>query len=361
MIIGIDASSAAKKEKTGIDNTAYQIILNLQKIDKSNTYYLYTNKELPKEIKKQKNVVERLIPLQRLWHKLRLPLALLRDKPDCFLELTSGIPSIYPSKSFVLIHDLAFKYFPDAYSKSELLMQEQALNSSIRRARKLIVTTNSTRNDLAKFCQVDPSQVEVVPLGFDSSQYKPLNNPINPLKISEPFFLYVGRLEKRKNVKNIIRAFNLFKDKISSEYKLILVGSKGYGFQEIRQEIESSKYRDDIIETGYLNNSSLSRLMNLATCLLYPSLYEGFGLPILEAFSCKTPVIVSDIKTLREVAQSAALIVRPDSPNDIASKMISLIEDKSLRSKLIRSGTSRLKKFSWLDTSTKILKIITNE
>ena len=361
MFIGIDASSAAKEKKTGIDNTAYQIILNLQKIDKTNIYYLYTNKPLPQEIRKNNNFVEKLIPMPRLWHKFRLPLALFKDKPDIFLELTNGIPAFAPTSSFVLIHDLAFKYFPEAYSKSELIMQDYALDNSTKEAKKIIVTTNATKKDLQKFCKIEPNRIEVVSLGYDSNQFKRLIKPVNPLKFKHPFFLYVGRLEARKNVINIVKAFNLLKDKISTDYKLVLIGTKGYGYDLINKEIALSKYKDDIIETGYIENKKLVNLMNLATCLLYPSLYEGFGLPILEAFSCKTPVIVSNIETLKEVAGDGALIVNQNSPADISSKMFSILDDKKMRDNLVKSGTKRLKEYNWLNTATKIHKILIDE
>lgn len=359
MIIGIDASSAAKEKKTGIDNTAYQIILNLQKIDKINTYYLYSNKSLPKEITKSTNFVEKLIPMNRLWHKFRLPLALFKDKPDVFLELTNGIPSLAPKNSFVLIHDLAFKYFPDAYSKSELLMQEYALSSSIKDAKKLIVTTEATKKDLSKFCNTDPKQVEVVPLSYDSNTFRLLSKLVNPLKFKNPFFLYVGRLEKRKNILNIIKAFNMFRDRASSDYKLVLIGSKGFGYAEIENEIALSKYKDDILETGFIDNNKLVNLMNLASCLLYPSLYEGFGLPVLESFACGTPVIISNIETLKEVSGDGALIVNQNSPADISSKMLSLVDDKKMRNTLIKSGKKRLKEFDWLSTARNVHNIIT--
>ena len=114
MIIGIDASKITKKEKTGIDNTAYQIISNLIQLDSKNKYYLYTREPLELAIKNNPNVVEKLIPFPKFWTRFRLPLALLRDKPDAFLALTSGMPAFNPKKSIILIHDLAFKYFPEA-------------------------------------------------------------------------------------------------------------------------------------------------------------------------------------------------------------------------------------------------------
>lgn len=359
MRIGIDASATAKENKTGIDNTAYQIILNLQKFDSKNEYILYTNAILPKELTKNPNFHEKLIPLKRLWHKFRLPLALLRDKPDAFLELTNPLPAFAPEKSYILLHDFAFKYFPEAYTKVNLIEQEDSVKNAIVRAKKIFVTSKANKEDLKRHYSVRDDQIEIANLGYDKNTFKKISNSKNPFGFSEPFFLFVGRLEKRKNVSNIVRAFDNYKDIYKTNAKLVLAGFKANGYDEIEELIKQSKYSKEIIEPGYISNEDMVSLLNLAIALVYPSLYEGFGLPILEAFACETPVITSNVSTLKEVASDAAIIVEATDIKNIAEQMNIISTDMKFRESLIQKGISQLEKYDWQKTAKKYYEVIT--
>lgn len=358
MIIGIDASKTALKQKTGIDNTAYQIILNLEKIDVKNTYYLYSNKPIDKSLNQNKNFQEKLIPFPKFWNKFRLPLALLRDKPDKFLELTNSIPSFAPRNTAVFVHDLAFKLFPDAYSSYELILQEAAIKAAISRAKIIIFSSKANKNDFLKYYKFPEKSIRIVPLAFDSDNYKKIDNPKQSLKINAPYFIFVGRLEKRKNIVRTIKAFELYKEKSKTNHKLVLIGKKGYGFKEIEEKISSSKYKADILIPGFVNNEKLANLYASSIGLVYSSLYEGFGLPMLEAMACGTPVITSDVPTLKEIAEDAALLVDPKNEKEIAEAMDKIISDKNIRKDLIAKGENRVREFSWDKTGKEILKIV---
>lgn len=357
MKIGIDASKAAGAKKTGIDNTAYQIILGLQKIDKTNNYFLYTNKKIDPVLTKQKNFIERLIPFPKFWNRFRLPLALLKDKPDVFLELTANLPPAASKNSIVLIHDLAFKIFPEAYSSYELMLQEAAVNTAIKRAKKIIFSSKANYNDFLRYYKCPKNKVIVIPLAYNSL----LKNSSIKSKLVDsrfPYFLYVGRIEKRKNVLNIIRAFNAFKNESKSKIKLLLIGKDGYGASTIREELNVSPFKKDILLPGYVSNDELSYIFSHAQALVYPSLYEGFGLPALEAMAYKVPVITSKVPTLEEVVGDAALLVNPLDEIDIANAMKKIVTDKKLRQELIKNGLLNIKKYSWDKTAKEFLKII---
>lgn len=358
MLIGVDASKTALKQKTGIDNTAYQIILQLEQIDHKNSYYLYTNKPIDKNLKGNVNFKEKLLPFPKFWNKLRLPLALLRDKPEKFLELTNAIPSFAPKKTAVFIHDLAFKFFPETYSSFELILQESAIKIAVNKARRILFSSLANKKDFLKFYKYPEEKIKIVPLAFDETIYRDSNNTKNVLNIDSPYFIFVGRLEKRKNIVRIIDAFNKFKQESKTNHKLVLVGKKGFGYNEIIDKInELGDFKKDIIMTGYVENEKLANLYALSDGLVYPSLYEGFGLPILEAMASGIPVLTSNIPTIKEIAGDAAFYVNPEDVEDIASKMNKIIQ-KETREALVLKGKNQAKKFSWGKSAQMILNYL---
>lgn len=358
MIIGIDASKITKKEKTGIDNTAYQIISNLIKIDFKNKYYLYTRESLESKIKNNVNVIEKLIPFPKFWTRFRLPLALFRDKPDAFLALTSGMPAMSPKKSIILIHDLAFKYFPEAYSKIEQMQQEMAIQTAISRASTIVVTSEANKKDFLAFYSFPEKQIRVVPLAYDKAAFKKIEFK-DVMGIKGKYFLFVGRLEARKNVVNIVKAFQEFKNGTGSGHKLVLAGKPGYEYEKVVKQIESDKkVKNDIVMPGFINAENLPDLYAGAEALIYSSLYEGFGIPILEAFAVGTPVITSDVSTIKEVAADAAILVDPKNTSEIATAMESIITNSKLRNDLVQKGLKRSGQFDWFLTAEKFKKIL---
>lgn len=361
MLIGIDASKLAIDKKTGIDNAASQIILGLQKIDHKNSYFLYTSTPLDKRYLASPNFKERLIPFPKFWNKFRLPLALMRDKPDIFVELTYSIPPASPQKTIVMLPDFAFKYFPEAYSKYELMLQEAAISAAQKKARAVVVNLLADKNDFLKFYKFPEDRIHVIPLSYDQDTYKKISSPKVPLAKKCPYFLCVGRLEKRKNTATLIDAFALFKKDDKEKTKLILVGKNGYGHEEIEERI--SRYpeiKKDVIFAGYQSDYSVANLYAGAIAFVFPSLYEGFGIPALEAMASHAPVITSDISIMREVCEDAALYVKPDKAADIAAKMKMVAQDKKLAKELVSKGTKQIKKFSWMKTSEKFFELISS-
>jgi glycosyltransferase involved in cell wall biosynthesis len=357
MIIGIDASKAANENKTGVDNVVYQLILNLKKIDKKNNYFLYTNKKLSPELLSDK-FIEKLIPFPKFWNKFRLPLALIKDKPDKFLELSYALPPHAPEKSVLLVHDLAFKFFPEAYSKYELMLLESAIEAGVKRAKKIILTGEQNKKDFLKFYKISNEKLSVVKLGYNIESNILVSDARNKLSISQPYFLFVGRIEKRKNVLNIVKAFETYKASSKKETKLVLAGSDGFGAAEIKKYINLSEYSKDIILPGYIKKEELSPLYSKSLAVVYPSLYEGFGFPILEAFAFGVPVLTSDIPVLHETGGDGALYANPKNPEDIAKKLLEISTDEKLRKELILNGKKQLKLFSWENTAKQVHEIL---
>lgn len=350
MIIGIDASKATEKAKTGIEKTVYELILNLKKLDNSNTYFLYTDKKLPKELLSS-NFIEKYIPFPFLWHKKRLPLALLHDKPDLFIEMSSSLPFFSPRNSIVFIHDLASKHFPESYSFTQRILLNHTFSRG-QKANTIVFPSQSTKNDYENYYKIK-NKYSVIPLGFNKIAAS------SKKKFDFDYFLFVGRLELRKNIQNIIKSYSIFRENNGSGSKLVLAGSPGYGYKNILQEIDKfDTIKKDVILTGYIAENELPSLYENSISLLFPSLYEGFGLPILEAMSYKTPVITSDSSSMAEIAGNAALLVDPDNPDSIAKAMDSVYHDKTLRSDLISKGLKNIEKYSWLKSAEILLELI---
>lgn len=352
MLIGIDASKITSNKKTGVENMACQLILNLLKIDRSNHYMLYSAKKIPAEFI-SKNSQERLIPFPKFWHKFRLPLALLKDKPDAFIELTYGLPSYCPKKSIVYVHDLAFKVFPEVYSKYELLLQENAIKNDIAKASKILFSSQANINDFNKYYRCAKNKLAVVPLAYNQNIFH-----LPKVKVQkQPYFLFVGRFEKRKNVKNIVKSFSQFSKKFP-QYKLVMIGKPGYGWNEAQNIINSEHLSRKIKVVGFIKNEQLSNYYQKATALLYPSFYEGFGFPILEAMACGTPVISSNIPTIKDSFKENLLYVNPNSVENITKAMIKIISDYAYSTTLAKKGLRVVQTYSWQKSAQILLDIV---
>lgn len=358
MIIGIDASKAAESKRTGVEEVVYRLCLNLPQIDKKNSYVFYSRTKLPSELIKYQNVKTKVMPFPVLWNRLRLPFELLRYKPDVFLEPGYCLPWFAPNKSVVVIHDLAYKYFPDAYSKWERIAQERAARIAAKHAAKIIFVSESSKIDFLKFYHYKPVNTAVVHLAFDKDNFIPSVHQTNSLKFDGQYILYVGRLEERKNVARIIEAYNQFRQNSNLALKLVLVGQDGFGCEKIKQAITGNPFSEDIITPGYIENSAMPALYSNASIFIFPSLYEGFGIPILEAFACGVPVITAKTSSMPEVANGAAKIVDPQNTKEIADAIYELTSNRQVRIDCINAGLRCAKQFSWQKTAEKVLEVL---
>ena len=357
MKIGIDAFLLSVKNKTGVENIAFQVVKNIGEIDRENQYYLYTRSNI-NDIDFPENFYYRYISVPFSYYNIGLPLALIKDKPEKYLGF-GLLPYFRPKKSVSFIYDLAFKYFPETYSGSELVFQNNLLRNILKKAMRVVVPTNSTKNDIIKYFPKFEEKIRVVPLAFNSDIYYKIQNPRDVLGIGSPYILSIGRLEKRKNLLNLTKAFLKFKEKFKTSHKLVLVGKKGYGYNELEAFIHKHEIlKNSVIIPGYIKDEDISHLYAKADLFAYPSLYEGFGLPIIEAMACGTPVLTSKVAATSEVAGNAAYLVEPNDYNEIYEGLNQIINNNSLRQSLIRKSEERIKEFSWRKTAEKVLQIL---
>jgi glycosyltransferase involved in cell wall biosynthesis len=280
---------------------------------------------------------------------------------------TQYITPFFVSKSIKIvthIHDVSFKAYPEYIKKIDLFFLNLLIPKSLKRADKIIAVSEFTKNEIIKYYKINPDKIEVIcnALGDD---FLKNNYPENKLAetrkkyhLPEKFILYLGTLQPRKNIPFLIESFAKIKEKIP-EIKLVLAGNReAHNFDEkINETILKLNLQDSIIFSGYVSQSDVPIVYKLASVFVFPSLYEGFGIPILEAMSQKIPVLASNIPVHREIGGEAALYFNIGSVDDFSEKLYNLITDENLRNKLISSGFERINLFSWQKSTEKLLNI----
>ncbi len=362
MRIAIDASPAAKKPRTGTELYTLRLILALADLDTYNEYTLFLNDEVPDEFANLPgNFRPQQIPQRWLWAQTRLSRELRRHGSDVFFAPANVIPFLHPPRCVTIVHDAAFHHFPECYSPFLRWYLELTTRFALGHALKIISVSQATKEDLVQVYQADPSRIEVIHPGGPPPMERPLSPDgigatLRRYGIVRPYLLYLGRLEEKKNVARIVQAFVQLKER-GIPHRLVLGGSPGMGFARIKQLIEASPFARDIILPGYVGDEK-EQLYAGADVFVFPSLYEGFGFPILEAARRGTPVVTSHSSSLPEVAGEAALLVDPFDVDEIAETTLRLIRDQELRAQLVQQGYERLSKFDWSDTAAKVLGVL---
>lgn len=349
MIIGINASYLAAKNRTGVENYATLLILSLLAHDKVNTYRLFSPKYIDKKsLPKSSRWSLHISPFPKGWHRFRLPLSLLRHKVDIFFDPGYTVPPYINIPSVVPIMDLAHKYFPDAYTPSQIKDLERTFRLAQKKAGGIIFTSENTQKDFNKFYPGSKGLQKVLYMGYDQDNFT-RNISKDILHLSDPYILYVGRLEKKKNIINLINAYIALRHKHTAiRHHLVLCGMPGNGHEEIEKTIkQNQKFGRDIIMTGYMPSKDLPGLYAHADLFVFPSLYEGFGIPLLEAMAAKIPIAASETSSIPEVTGEAAFYFDPKNTDNMASTLVNALTDSVGRAKRISIGNKRLKEFSW--------------
>jgi len=356
MIIGIDASRANKKNKTGVEWYSYHLIEEFKKLDRENQFFLYTNEPLRDDLAKMpENFKECVLkwPIPRSWTIGRLSWEMKFGKNKCDLLFVPAhtIPLLNPKKSIVTVHDIGFEHFPDAYGWADKLYHKLIIHFIKRFATKIITVSNYSKQDLVKTYKIQPEKIKVIYNGYDNKKYKVIPDAREQLKqkfqITEPFILFVGRLELKKNVPRLVEEFARLKAKHDLPHKLILVGKPGFGFEEVEQLIEKYNLKEQVIFPGWISDDDLPLFHNCADLFVFPSLFEGFGIPVLEAMACNAPVVCSNTTSLPEAAGEAGLLFDPLQVDQIVSRMEQVLLNPEVSEALREKGLEHVKNFSW--------------
>lgn len=300
--------------------------------------------------------------LARLWYRLRLPLWIenwtgpldLFHAPDFFL------PPVRPgTRTVVTVHDLSFMREPEAVMPGMMAHLTTWVPRSVQRADHVIAVSEATRRDLIEFYQTPPEKISVLYHGV-TADFQPVTDPGKLAAVRQkyglgekPFILSVGTLQPRKNYRRLIQALARLDDSLA----LVIVGGQGWNYEDIRSEVARLKLEMRVHILGFVANADLPALYSAASLFVYPSLYEGFGLPALEAMACGTPVVVSNQSALPEVVGEAGLLVDPHQVEDIAAAIARLLDDANMRRQFAQAGQARAAKFTWIGMATKLLDL----
>ena len=365
MRIGIEVRWIALS-KTGFGNYTLNLIRELSRIDEKNQYYLYFNKEFQDDLTPQKKNFHKIIikMYSGIYKHLCIPLDIVFNKRNLDLfHFAYNSPSIwFPCKFVLTIHDASFKYIPEMLSKKDLFSISTKLYISARKAEKVITDSENSKRDIVKFFKVLEEKIAVIYLGVDESfqiisNREILNDIRRKYNLPEKYLLYVGSYLPHKNLDTLIKAFCDLKRNTNTRHSLVLCGKKGRNFLNISKLIRELQLDDCVFCIGYVPADELPILYNMSDLFIFPSLYEGFGLPILEAMACGVPVIASNSSCLPEIAGEAALLFNPRDKNELAKAIYNLLTDAKAYNYFVEKGLKRAKQFTWRKMAEGILKI----
>jgi glycosyltransferase involved in cell wall biosynthesis len=377
MLIGIDASRATSATPTGTETYSRELIRALIALDRKNQYRLYTRESVSPEFfadsessrntqhaTRTRNYELRSIPFPRLWTHLRLSYEMLTHAPNVLFVPGHVLPLIHPRRSIVTIHDLGHLRFPEAHPPRQRLYHTWATQWNARSASHIFADSEATRDDIVELCHIAPEKISVIYPAFDARMYQPVRDAEKIKSVREKYrlgsdyILAIGTLHPRKNYARLIEAFAQIATHHASRITLVIVGKKGWLYQPILDRIQSLHLQSQVSFLDYVPGFDMPALISGARMLAFPSLHEGFGLPVLEAQACGTPVVTSMTSSLPEAAGDAALMVDPLDVDAITGTMQRLLTDESLRTHLIARGFDNIKRFSWQVSARQALDVI---
>lgn len=363
LTIGIEAERANLPNPTGVENYAAQMIRNFARLDSRNEYVLYFRTK-PQDWFYQlpKNFTVKVIPFPKFWTQLRISWEMVTHPVDVLFIAASALPLWHPKKSVVAVHDVAWRMFPEAFPRSMRNYLEWSTKFAVRSAEKIVAISEATKNDLTKFYKASPDKIAVTYLGFDGS-FKPLKyDEVQPTLdkydlVYQKYVLFVGTVQPRKNIVRLVEAFQKIRKENHIEERMVIVGQRGWLWEPIVKKIKMAGSNGSIRYLDYVSKEDLPALIAGARMLTLPALYEGFGLPPLEAMASGVPVVVSNVSSLPEVVGDAGVLVDPNSVDSIAEGLLKVLMDNNLREQMIAKGLERSKQFTWENTARKTLEV----
>ncbi|MCL7454180.1 MAG: glycosyltransferase family 4 protein [Anaerolineae bacterium] len=357
MLVGIDASRASAARRTGTENYSLYLIRNLLALGGEHRFRLYF-REAPEPSLLPGAAEERVIPFPRLWTHVALSWEMFRHPPDLLFVPSHVLPLVQPPCSVATVHDLGYHYFPQAHTLSQNLYLRWSTRHNARSATRVLADSEATRRDLIRLYGIPEARIAVVYPGRDESLV-PVHDPLlldavqARYGLRAPYILYLGTLHPRKNLVRLVQAFAHLQSRASetayplARLQLVLAGQKGWLYEEVFAEVKRLGLEGRVVLTGYVAGEDLPALLSGAEAFAFPSLYEGFGFPVLEAMACGVPVVCSGTSSLPEVAGDAALLVDPLDVEAIGSALFRLLTDDKLSRELVARGLEQVQRFSW--------------
>lgn len=365
MIIAVNTRFLLSDYLEGYGNFLYETFSRITKAHPEHEFIFIFDRPFNKRFVVAENVIPvvagpaaRHPVLWKYWYDVSIPAVLKKYKADVFVScdgfcsLTAKVPQC------LLIHDLSFLHYPDFIKKPHFLFYKYYTPKFLQKATSIVTVSEFSKRDIVAQYKIDAAKISIVPNAVKEIFY-PLADiekvtVKNKYTDGKEYFVYAGAIHPRKNLNNLLKAFSVFKKKQKSNLKLVLAGRLAWKYKHFVERLKTYKYREEVVQTGYLEDKELVNVIGSAYALVYPSIWEGFGVPVLEAMSCNVPVITSENSAMQEITKGAALYIKPADYNDIAEKMILLYKDENLRTELILKGKYISDQYNW-DKSAHLL------
>lgn len=354
--IAIDASRTSVARLTGteyyaLELTRHLIALNARSQNPHQITLYFRDQLGPALFTNTEHVERRVLAFPRLWTHLRFAAALWQARPDVTFVPAHTLPALFPGAAVVTVHDLGYKYFPEAHTRQQRYYLDVTTAQSARRATRILADSQATADDLNRFYGTPQTKIDVVYPGVKRLGRGDALRLRARYDLPYRYFLFIGTLQPRKNIQRIVQAYQIWKKANPEEaIALVLAGKKGWLFDEAW--IEGVP---DVYLPGYIEDEDKGALIREAHALLFPSLYEGFGFPVIEAMQCGTPVIASRTSSLPELVGDAGILVDPEAAHDIAAAMDVLIASPRLHRRLREKGYEQANQFNWEQSAEQVM------
>ena len=369
--IGIDASRALVKKRTGTEHYSAALIEALAKLPEADRYrfVLYANVGSEPEAREGLGFALpgkwaiRAILFPRLWTHVRLSWEMATSAPGALFVPSHVVPLWHPRRTVVTVHDLGYLQYPQAHTRLSRLYLHISTMFSAHAARRVIAISEATKRDLVERYGINPRKIRVVYHGRDAA-FTPILDPAQIAEttsrygVTQPYCLHVGTLQPRKNLGVLVEAWEMLRSSVEQPPQLLLAGKRGWLYSDLFSAVESRGLGNLIKFADYVERADLAPLYSGALAFTFPSLYEGFGLPILEAMSCGAPVLASTASSVPEVAGDAGLLLDPHNPTEWADAVERVMHDGELRQSLSRRGLERASQFTWERCARETLAVL---
>ena len=362
MKIAVNTRLLLKNKLEGIGWFSYETLKRITTQHPEHQFYFIFDRQFDESFIFSGNITPVVVPPQArhpilyyLWFEKSIPRTLKKLAPDLFFSPDGYLSLSTPVRSMNVIHDLNFEHYPDDLPYPERTFYRYYFPQYARKATRIATVSSFSKRDITNQYQVSADKIDVVYNGAND-RYVPLTESEKFLVRAKytggtPYFVFVGALHPRKNLANLFRAFDLFRQETGINMKLLIIGQKKWWTKNIKEAFEKMKFNKDVDFCGRLEAQELNRVISAAAALTYVSYFEGFGIPIIEAFYCETPVITSNVTSMPEVAGDAAIIVDPFSVKSICEGMVKIATDPTLADSLNEKARERRKVFSWQKTA----------
>jgi glycosyltransferase involved in cell wall biosynthesis len=362
MMIGIDGSRAFLKRRTGIEEYSYRVIEHLRNelVGDNIGVRLYIREDQEVDFELPENWSVQAIKPKRFWTQIGLSLEMFLRPVDVLFVPAHTIPFIHPEKTLVVIHGLEYEFCPEAYARFDRRYMRFFIRYSCKAAGKVICVSENTKRDVARLYGTPLEKMRVIYEGYTADQRikREEKGKNKEQGTRNEWVLFIGRIEERKNIVRLVKVFEILKKEFGFSGKLVLAGKPGHGYDRVRRAIDTSDYRSDILEKGYVSEEEKWELLANASAFFFATLYEGFGIPVLEAQSMRIPTVISENSVLPETAGDGALLVDPLDEHALAEALHRLISDENERNAIIKKGLMNVKRFSWGKCAREIASVL---